>query len=55
MPNEAKRKEVEPEYYTLVEKTSGRSLKLQKTVDNKGVVFYEAPLEWRIESKASDS
>jgi hypothetical protein len=36
----------EPESITLVGKESGRRLELKRTVDERGVVFYEAPLSW---------
>lgn len=39
-----------PDHITLVGKKSGRELKLVKTVDDKGVVFYEAALDGRTES-----
>lgn len=40
----------EPDQIVLVGKTSGRELKLKKTIDDKGVVFYEAALDWRNDS-----
>ena len=39
-----------PDHYTLVDKT-GRELRLEKTYDSNGVVFYEAPLEWRVDAR----
>jgi hypothetical protein len=49
MPNDTKRNEkiLEPDQIVLVGKTTGRELTLKKTVNAKGVVFYEAPLDWR--------
>lgn len=35
------------DHVTLVGGKSGRKLKLEKTVDNNGVVFYQARLDWR--------
>ena len=47
------RKDREPDHYTLVDKT-GRKLRLEKTTDSKGVVFYEASLDWRVPKVAND-
>ena len=41
----------EPDHITLVGRTSRRELKLIKTIDEKGVVFYEAPLDGRPEKE----
>lgn len=46
----ADKKTTEPESITLTGKTSGRQLKLKKTIDDKGVVFYEAPLDGQSET-----
>ncbi len=55
MENDTTKKDtsvIEPDQIVLVGKTSGRELKLKNTIDDKGVVFYEAAIDWRNDSAA---